>query len=74
MPTDAANTHIVLSVQDANGVKHDILSDDFGHAAINDVLERLKMLEALVAELIRRDAIVGKDLRLRAAVFVKATS
>lgn len=72
--TDANGTHIILSVMDGKGVKHDILSDDFGHSAISDVLERLKMLEALVAELVRRDAIVGKDLRLRAAVFVKEAS
>lgn len=61
----------VLSVADANGVQHDIFSDDFGGMAIQDALGRLTMLEAFLAELVNRDAVVGKELREKVAMLAK---
>ena len=65
---------LVMSVQDEQGVKHDIRADAFAAMALQDVMGRLTQLEAFVAELVSRDAIVGKDLREKAKTFVKATA
>lgn len=66
--------NLVLSIADERGVKHEIHADDFAAAALNDIISRLPLLEAFVAELVSRDAIVGKDLREKAALFVKPQS
>ena len=60
----------VLAIADERGVKHPIKADAFAAAALHDIISRLPLLEAFIAELVKRDAIVGKDLREKAAAFV----
>lgn len=65
---------VVLSVKDGDGVEHKILGDDFAGEALHDIIGRLTALESFVVDLVNRDALVGKDLRERAAAFVKGRS
>lgn len=70
----ASTNRIVLTVKDGAGVEHEILGDDFVAHVLEDTLSRLNALEALVVELVNRDAVVGKELREKAASFVKGRS
>lgn len=37
--------NVIVSVTDGNGIEHPIYGDDFAHAALIDILEKLKTYE-----------------------------